>query len=511
MRPWIWITAIFALFVSSSVFGNYGQMKKALDTYQPPTIFSVPETAPSSTLPQKPQGIKTSAPDASAWVKTGFKTGFKTDLAAMGQDRIDPEAYSYIKGIAGDETALVRRLGQKAGMDEIKAVALLRNPEIRAAGEKVLAQIQSFDQVMNLDDQLRRYNTFTAAVNTRAGPVTKKASVKMDFPSPGLTALKGKIVENSVSQQMSKAAVTIKTVIKDVETIFRELDFIIRSIRITRDTIAAFERLKDVATVLYRSGKTSFQDVIKINIKLEELKETLVTLASEKKTVSFRLCERLDLPWFAIGTLASAPLPATLPVEKELYALARVHRQELAALRFQIDKVAAMVEMAETMTQARATLGFSFNDAGLVNTTGTDAPQTAFATQTMAAMGNNSPARAWYGINAPWLAQTRKTLSSLKSTLKARENATNSMVRQAWFKADKNHREHLLYRDRILPMAQSALDVATREYEAGSIPFSQAIGSYTDWLKVQLTIARKNSDFGTSFAELEYVIGKPLR
>lgn len=508
MKFLIWMIPVFSLFLSSSVFGNYARMKEALDTYQPPVVFTVPKTAPASTLlPPKPQEREAGVPVPSAWLKPGFEM----DLAAMGRDRVDPATYAYIKGIAGDETALVRLLGQKTGMDVIKAVALLRNPRIRAAKEKVLAQLQSYDQVMHLDDQLRRYSGFTAAVNTEVGPVKTKAAVKMAFPAPGLTALKGKIVGYSVSQQMEEAAVTIKTVIKDVETIFRDLDFITRSIRITRETIAAFDRLKDVATVLYKSGKTSFQDVIKINIKLEELKENLVTLASEKKTVSFRLCERLDLPWFETGKLESDPLPGKLPTETGLYAQARVHRQELATLRFQIDKVAAMVEMAETMTQARATLGFSFNDAGLVNTTGTDAPKPAFATQTMAAMKNNSPARAWYGISEPWLQQTRKTLSSLKSTLKARENATNSMVRQAWFKADKNHREHLLYRDRILPMAKSALDVATREYEAGAIPFSQAIGSYTDWLKVQLTIARKNSDFGIAFAELEYIIGKPLR
>lgn len=507
MKPLIWMTAIFALSLSSSVSGNYRQMKEELDTYQPPAVFSVPEAAPSATVKGRFQDREATGPEASARVKPGFET----DLAAMGQDRVDPDTYSHIKEIAGDEEALIRLLGQKAVMDEIKAVALLRNPEIRAAGEKVLAEIQSFDQVMNLDDQLRRYSAFTGAVNSKAGPVKTKDSVKMAFPSPGLTALKGKIVENSVSQQMEKAAVTIKTVIKDVETVFRDLDFITRSIRITRDTIAAFDRLKDVATVLYRSGKTSFQDVIKINIKLEELKENLVTLASEKKTVAGRLCERLDLPWFKIGKLESAPLPGNLPAEKDLYAQARAHRQELAALRFQIEKVAAMVEMAETMTQARATLGFSFNDAGLVNTTGTDAPKAAFATQTMAAMKNNSPIRAWYGISEPWLEQTRKTLSSLNSTLEAQENATDRMVREAWFKADKNHREHLLYRDKILPLAKSALDVTTREYEAGSIPFSQAIGSYTDWLKVQLTIARKNSDYGISFAELEYIIGKPLR
>jgi outer membrane protein TolC len=129
----------------------------------------------------------------------------------------------------------------------------------------------------------------------------------------------------------------------------------------------------------------------------------------------------------------------------------------------------------------------------------------------MAAMKNNSPVRAWNGINEPWLQQTRQTLESLKNTLKARENATDSLVRQAWFKADKALRELGLYKGKILSLSQSAVEVANREYEAGIIPFSQAIGSYTDWLNVRLTIAQKNADLGTAFAELEAIIGKSLR
>jgi hypothetical protein len=52
--------------------------------------------------------------------------------------------------------------------------------------------------------------------------------------------------------------------------------------------------------------------------------------------------------------------------------------------------------------------------------------------------------------------------------------------------------------------------VSTREYETGSIPFSQAIGSYTDWLKAKLAIAQKTKDLGISFTALETVVGKKL-
>ena len=169
-----------------------------------------------------------------------------------------------------------------------------------------------------------------------------------------------------------------------------------------------------------------------------------------------------------------------------------------------------MVEMSESMIEAPLTLGFSTSENDIFNTTGTNAPKEAFATKTMAAMKNNRPAKPLYGLDEPWLAQTRQNLSSLRQTLVSQENATNRMVRNAWFKTDKNRREFSLYQNRILPLAKSALDVSTKEYEAGSIPFSQAIDSYTYWLKVKLTIAKRQAALGTSFAELENIVGKKL-
>ncbi|MCA1786951.1 MAG: TolC family protein, partial [Desulfobacteraceae bacterium] len=138
------------------------------------------------------------------------------------------------------------------------------------------------------------------------------------------------------------------------------------------------------------------------------------------------------------------------------------------------------------------------------------APQQDFVEKTMASMKNNQPVKPWYGVDGPWVQQTRQTLAALEHTLVARENATDRMVYNAWFKTDKNLRELDLYQNRILPLTKSALDVSTREYETGSIPFSQAIGSYTDWLKVKLTIAQKTKDLGVSFAALETIVGTKL-
>ncbi|HCY88298.1 MAG TPA: TolC family protein [Desulfobacteraceae bacterium] len=500
------ISTILLLTVSQAL-ADYGRMTEEFNAYHPPAAFLSPQGVNAATDSMETKQIGPDDPgDISA-----VKERLEKRLDVLNRDRVADDVYERISRIAGDAGAVETLVSERIRLAEAKALALLRNPGILAARKKVYGELRAFDQVMHLDDSLKQYGSFTRSLAPKVGPVKGKDSIKMTFPLPGMTGLKGRVVENQVALMIEQVAVTGKNVLKGVEDVYWDLVFIQTSIRITHDTISAFERLREVATALYRSGRTSFQDIIKINIKLEELKEDLITLASRKKTASVRLMELLDLPSVTPGRVETAQLPARLPAAGQLYGDARKHRQELKALRFRIEKVSAMVEMAETMVEARPTLDFSAHDADFIRTAGSGAPKAGFSSKTMAAMKNNSPVRAWYGINEPWLQQTRQTLDSLKNKLRDQENATDRLVRAAWFKADKNLREHALYKKRILPLAKSALDVSTREYEAGSIPFSQAIDSHTYWLKVQLTIARKRSDYGSAFAELETVTGKPLR
>lgn len=507
----ILISGIFILSILSVslLYADYDSMKKDLEEYTPQKSFAIlaePGIQETETFPDDAPGV--------AEIKT-LKMGYEREISnpnsrfvEMG---VDEKILKRLSGISSDQDALIKHIRQKVRLDEIRVIAVLRNPAIQAAQKKVMAEIQSFDQVMNLDSTLTQYASFTKAINNKVGPLKGKDSIRMNYPFPGLSALKGRIVQNQVAMLMEKMQIINKQVIRDIETVYWDLIFVVKSTKITMETIDAFKRLEGVATSLYKSGKTSFQDVIKINIKIEELKEDLVTLKAKKKNIEIRILELLNLPAnIGLGKAVVAPQPLKTPRAEVLFPIAREHRQELKVIRFQISKLTSMVEMSESMIKAPLTLGFSTAENDIVNTTGTDAPKEAFATKTMAAMKNNSPTNPLYGLDEPWLAQTRQNLSSLRQTLVSQENATNRMVRNAWFKTDKNRREFSLYQNRILPLAKSSLDVSTKEYEAGSIPFSQAIDSYTYWLKVKLTIAKKQTALGTSFAELENIVGKKL-
>jgi hypothetical protein len=407
-----------------------------------------------------------------------------------------------------DPEAIRQMIRRNLRLHEIEIIAGLRNPAVLAAQKKVKAELESFNQVMGLDENLKQYAAFTEGLNNKVGPLKMNASIKQTFPFPGLTALKGRVVQHQVATLVDKMRIVQKNSITETRKAYWNIVFIEQSIHVTAETIDAFIRLKDVATSLYKSGKTSFQDIIKINIKIEVLKENLITLSSKKKNFEAKLSELLNLPAnTTMGKVLLSVPGKTIPGLETLFSKARQNRQELKVIRHQIRKVQAMLEMAESMIQAPFTLNFSTYEDEAITSVGSGAEKPSFAEKTMASMKNNTPLKPWYGVDDPWLSQTRQTLLSLKQTLVKQENASDRMVREAWFAVDKNKRELSLYKNRILSLSRSALDVSTREYESGSIPFSQAIDSYTYWLSVKLTIANKQTDLGSSMATLEQMIG----
>lgn len=518
------ISTILALCLlgASPLFADYSKMNRAFEAYSPPEYYT-------HSLEQKSiDQITDQTTDKTTDKTTDEKEAQSTELISSHIKRLkakynekmnesrkvlflaikNQEAYEELEKISLDTKMVIQRVGKNLDLPEIEILASLRNPAVLSAKKKVKAELESFSQVMDLDENLKQYSAFTESINNKVGPLKMKESMKQKFPFPGLTSLKARIIQQQVAALTEKMRVTQKNIITDARKAYWDMVFVERSISITSETIDAFIRLKDVATTLYKSGKTSFQDIIKINIRIEILKEDLITLSSKKKNIEVKLKELLNIPTNStLGKVVFIEPHDQILDPELLYPLARQERQELKVIRHQIAKVENMIEMAESMIQDPFTLNLSIFEDQAANTVGSGAAAPSFAQKTMAAMKNNSPSKPWYGIDDPWLNQTRQNLLSLRHMLVKQENATDRMVRDAWFNSDKNKRELKLYKNRILSLSKSALDVSTREYESGSIPFSQAIDSYTSWLKTKLTIAKKKTDLGKAVANLEKVVG----
>ncbi|MCF8045241.1 MAG: TolC family protein, partial [Desulfarculaceae bacterium] len=255
-------------------------------------------------------------------------------------------------------------------------------------------------------------------------------------------------------------------------------------------------------------GKTDFQDVIKIDIRLEVLKEKMITLENRRDAIQTDLFSVLDLPPSSpAGAVRLSKPVQRLPAFSELDPLARQRRQELVRLKTRIDRMTYMVAMGKKMKLPDFNLNLSVYEDRAVNQVTYGAVQNTFSEKTLASRGYGLPEKPFSGVESGWLRQTEKNIHALQEKLAQETSDTSKLLKNAWFEFDKAVREKNLYENRVIDLSKSALTVSKKGYEAGRITFADVIGSYTTWLDVNLAYAEKVSAIGRTRAKIKRIAG----
>lgn len=500
---------LLLMFISGC--STYSQLDKDLEQYQPPVY----------TTPPPPEGRE--QPEASD--ETGFTLEKKkiSDAKALWERALQtpqrktsffiPPSHllNSLKPAAKNDEAASGALTPRFSLDTLETLAFLRNPGIRAAENRAWAAIDTYSQVMALDDILRKYTAFTEGMMTGVGPFKGKEPMKTKFPFPGVLSLKGEIVGQEIKGTLEGLEIAKKEAVTQARKAFWNLLFFYKAEKIARETIGLYRNLEQVAAIRYETGGTGYQDVIKVRIRREILEENLNTLMEKQQNVKSKMLEILNLPpGTRIGMPEDRTPPRVVPPLKGLYKLAHRRRQELRRMRARVGKMERLIEMAETMILPPYTLNLSLYEDEAVTQVGSIAVKNDFPVSTRASRGSGLPLMPWYGIEDAYLRQTRQKLNALKNTLEKEEAGANALVRNAWFRLDLANREETLYRKSILKLSKDVLDVSTRGYEAGNVSFSDVISSYSSWLEVNLAAEREVSAIGIAWADLEKAVGAPL-
>ena len=512
MNRKIFITICLFFITSKLAHAEYSDMKKALDTYQP-TGFFQDQFHP---LPvQKESDVdKTFAVEKKRIeeLKTRWEKALKPSGEQEGFLSLDPDVFLSLRQAETNASAAAIALTGTYSLKRLETLTLLRHTGIKAAEARLRGAIEAFTQVTALDEILRQYTAFTEALMVGVGPMKGKDPVDKKFPFPGVLTLKGEIVNQEVRVQRERLEAVRRDEVTGMRKAYWNLIYVLKEERVTTEMVALLKKLESVANSRYESGRTSYQDVIKVRIRREILDENLITLREKQRNLEAKTREILNLsPAVKLGLPETAHPAGDVPVLQDLYPVAQERRQELRRLRAQVGKIELMIEMAETMILPGYSLNLALYGDEPVNDAGSFARKETFPTRTEASRGAGLPKMPWYGTEDAYLRETRQKLYALNEDLKQAETQTNTMVRNTWFNIDKAGREAALYQDEVVKLSRSALDVSTRGYESGNVSFADVIDSYTTWLKANLTLERKRSDFEIAWAELEQVVGTSLR
>ena len=485
---------------------GYRDLKQDMDAYAPPAMLQqVQVSKPKST--SEPDAFEAETATI-AKLRDRWEKAVDETASSVGGADVQPAVIE----AATDDALTLNLLRPPFSLQTVQSLILLRNPSIKAATDRLRAALEGFDQVVQLDEILRQYSAFTESVMAGLGPMRGAENIQMKFPFPGVTALKGQVAEKNVEAEKQTLDLIRRDIVAQGSKAYWNLLYIHRAHRITRDTLDRLNQLESVATTRYGAGKTSYQDVVKIRIGREKLGEQLATLKEQRVNLETELLALMDVqPGISLGWPDTPTPDLSLPKLTSLYPLALEHRQELNRMRAMVGKMERMVEMAESMIQPAFTQNYSLYTDEAVLQAGSAGMKPTFATTVSPTRGKGLPKNAWFGTRDTYLRETRRKLDALKADLANAEARTRLMVRMGWFELDRARRERSLYKDRLLELSQTSLDVSTQAYESGSVSFADVINSYNGWLDVNLAGQRRNSDVGVARAELERRVGAPLR
>ncbi|MCG6879198.1 MAG: TolC family protein [Deltaproteobacteria bacterium] len=503
-----WVPLLLIFMVGCS---DYSHLNRDLDHYRPPdyTFFSPSEG------PEKPEGPAVTEFEREKKQIDKAKVLWEKALEAPQKEASfftpSSQLLKTLKPAAKDGKAALEALAHPYSLGTLETLALIRNPRIQAARDDVRAAIDTYSQVMALDDILRQYSAFTAEMMTDVGPVKGKEPMRTLFPFPGVLSLKGEIVNQSVREAFEQLEITKKTVVTEARRAYWNLLYLVKAEGISGEVLELYRYLERVAASRYETGGTNYQDVIKVRIRREILEEDLKTVTQKKQNVKSRILALLNLPPEArLSRPEDRNPPEAVPPLDGLYKMARQRRQELKRMRDRVGKMERLIELAETRILPQYTLGFSFHEDITAVRVGTSTRKTDFPVSTRGSRGAGLPLMPWYGIGDAYIRETRQKLKALKKELTNAEATTDLLVREAWYRLDLAKREETLYRNSVLKLAKDALDVSTRGYEAGNVSFADVIASYGSYLNQNLSAQRKLSDMGVARADLEMVVGAPL-
>jgi len=361
-----------------------------------------------------------------------------------------------IRAIAKTD-AIQATLEKGMNLETLITIAVVRNPKLKAAKKQWEASLERYTQATRLDNILRQYQSFVDDLNLRSTQMRHKAPIIRHFPLPGVLALKGDIIGKEVALARERCNIVMRDLMTGIRVTYAALQYTIEQTKITEENLSILQELEESAFVKYETSKANFSDVIKVQVRIAQLADDLLTLKDFREILVAKLVKNLNFkPTWRLGPPRPAPLRDSALSVKALIASGQKHQQEIRISKLKIAKTNLAILLAEKRFYPDFTLGYSSLEAGK----------------------SGLPARLkkittpfWFGKNDAYIREARLKYQGLLQKRQVVEDKLVYAVKDLVFQINTAKRDVDLYKISLLPLAQEAFEVAETEYLAGKVSF----------------------------------------
>lgn len=228
---------------------------------------------------------------------------------------------------------------------------LARNPSLSAVNSRIKAASIAVPRV-----QILEFPELT--VRTMDNPLGRKSKdseffpqvqveLAQRFPWPGKLRTKGEIAQKVLEFLQSEEITTQKELILQTKKLFFQLLLNGIALEINKNNRDILLRLIDGSLVLYKTGRGSQDDILKIELELQELEQELLALESEQQSIKAMINALRNKPQNEpIYSPETRFSPYRDFIYDELEAIAFKRRSELQGIEATIEEQKAMARLS---------------------------------------------------------------------------------------------------------------------------------------------------------------------
>ena len=323
-------------------------------------------------------------------------------------------------------------------------------------------------------------------------------SVMQELPFPGKLTLRGQIVEKDVDAEQWNLEAVRRQVRAGVKSAYYELGSVERAIAHTQKNKDLLDKLARVAEEKYKVGKGLQQDVLRAQLEVSRILQTLTILNQRRLSLTARLNTLLLRPSEApIGTLETVtPSPLNYSLD-ELVAQGVENYPDIRRQQQLIEQSQYAVNLARKEYYPDFRIGYDYQQRP----------------DLMDMHGFN------FTINVPifYKKKQRESVSeasfALESGKQSREAIRTEVlfqVKDQFLRAKASDELLTLYTRALVPQSSLALESSMAAYQTGTLDFESLISNFSSVLQYEVSYYEELANYQKALVTLEQITGVEL-
>ena len=407
-----------------------------------------------------------------------------------------------------DATALDYATNGDATLAALVAEALEKSPQVREALWDYRAAHERVRQVSALPDPMLSVTRHLRTPETRVGPQTGGISVSQRIPWFGKLSDQGKVAAKQAAAREEMVTARSAEVVRQVKLAYYDLAYLDQAIAITAEEEELLRHYESLAQARYSQGFGLQQAVVKLQAEITRVRFRRQELLRKRTDAEAALNALRDQPvQLSIPSVGPVDRRVTKVDGEQLQRIARTGRPEVKAALLRMESDNDSVRLARRQYWPDIVVGAAWGSVG-------DRRDEPGRMQPPPANGKDVYSVS-VGINIPLFrskydAGVRAASARHSAASEAYRSAVNGVdvaVRSAGFALEMIEEQIALFTRALLPQAEQALRSTEEAYSTGTTGVLELLDSEEVLLDVRLGLARLETDYMKTLAEMERAIG----